>query len=80
MAHRAPLEHIDGRLTAAYVRRLDRRYNLATAVAVAAAGLAFVQWEAGLCLVGLVTLFYMLPPPTPAYVEQAPIVEGETEG
>lgn len=73
-------EHIDGRLTAAYVRRLDRRYNWATVVALAAAILASFNWEAGLSLVGLVTLFYLLPPPTPVYVEEAPIVEGETEG
>lgn len=73
-------EHIDGRLTATYVRHLDRRYNIAAAVAVAAAALAFVRWEAGLVLVSLVTLFYLLPPPTPDYVEEAPIVEGETEG
>ena len=73
-------EHIDGRLTAAYVSHLDRRYNIATAVAVAAAALGFFRWEAGLSLVSLVTVFYLLPPPTPAYVEEAPIVEGETEG
>lgn len=73
-------EHIDGRLTATYVRRLDRRYNIATVVAVGAAILGFVRWESGLGLISLVTLFYLLPPPTPDYVEEAPIVEGEAEG
>jgi uncharacterized membrane protein len=69
--------HVDGRLAAAYVRRLNTRYNLATALALAAAALGFVRWEIGLGLVSLVTLFYLLPPPTPAYVEEAPIIEGE---
>lgn len=73
-------EHIDGRLTAAYVRQLDLRYDFATATAVGAAVLGFIRWELGLCLVSMVTLFYLLPPPTPAYVEQAPIVEGESDG
>jgi uncharacterized membrane protein len=72
--------HVDGRLAAAYVRRLNGRYNVATAVAVGAVVLGIVRWEIGLSLVSVVTLFYLLPPPTPVYVKEAPIVEGETEG
>src|SRR4029453_12094171 len=69
--------HVDGRLAAEYVRKLNRRYGIATVLAVGAAVLGFVSWEAGLGLVSMITLFFLLPPPTPAYVEEAPIVEGE---
>jgi uncharacterized membrane protein len=69
--------HVDGRLAAAYVRGLNARYNIVTMLAVAAAIIAFVRWEIGLALASLITLFYLLPPPTPVYVEKAPIVEGE---
>jgi hypothetical protein len=44
----------------------------------AAAGLAFLSWEAGLALAGAVTLFYLRAPETPVYIEQAPKVEGES--
>ena len=69
--------HVDGRLAAAYVRQLNRRYTIATVLALGAAVLGFIRWEVGLGLVSMVTLFFLLPPPTPAYVEEAPIVEGE---
>ena len=69
--------HVDGRLAAAYVRQLNRRYTLGTILALGAAGLGFIHWQVGLGLVSIVTLFFLLPPPTPVYVEEAPIVEGE---
>ena len=69
--------HVDGRLTPAYVHRLNARYNVSTALMVAAAGLAFLRWEVGLALASVVTLFYLLAPPTPVYTEAAPVVEGE---
>lgn len=69
--------HVDDRLEPHYVSRLSRRYNVSTLVMLAAGGLAFVSWQAGLALAGAVTLFYLLPPPTPVYLEEAPIVEGE---
>lgn len=69
--------HVDGRLADAYVRSLNFRYNLVTVLALAAAAVSFVDWQIGLGLASLITLFYLLPPPTPVYVEEAPIVEGE---
>lgn len=69
--------HVDDRLEPQYVARLNRRYNLSTLLLVLAGGLAFVSWQAGLALAAIVTLFYLLPPPTPVYTEEAPVVEGE---
>ena len=69
--------HVDDRLEMHYVHRLNRRYNVTTLLMIVAGGLAFVCWQAGLGLAALVTLFYVLPPPTPVYTEEAPIVEGE---
>ena len=69
--------HVDDRLEAHYVARLNRRYNVSTLLMIAAGALAFVSWQAGLALAALVTFFYVLPPPTPVYTEEAPIVEGE---
>ena len=69
--------HVDDRLEPHYVHRLNRRYNISTLLMVVAGGLAFVSWQAGLGLAALVTLFYVLPPPTPVYTEEAPVVEGE---
>ena len=70
--------HIDGRLDPRYVRRLNQRYNRATALMLAAAALSFMWWEIGLMLAGIVTLSYLLPPRTPVYVGEAPVVEGES--
>ena len=69
---------VDDRLDQAYVARLTRRYTLTTALMVAAAALAFARWEAGLALAAVVTLSYLRAPETPVYVEEAPVVEGET--
>jgi len=69
--------HVDDRLEPRYVARLNRRYNASTLLLVLAGALAFVSWQAGLALAGAVTLFYLLPPPTPIYAEEAPAVEGE---
>ena len=69
--------HVDGRLAASYVRGLNTRYNVVAILAVAAGLLAFLRWEVGLGVASLITLFYLLPPPTPIYVAKAPIVEGE---
>lgn len=68
---------VDARLDADYVRRLSRTYDIATALVIAAAVLAWVRWEAGLALAGLVTLWYLRPPETPVYQREAPEVEGE---
>jgi uncharacterized membrane protein len=69
--------HVDGRLDPAYVHRLNRRYNVSTLLMVVAAGLVFLRWEIGFALAAAVTLFYLFAPPTPVYVEEAPVVEGE---
>ena len=69
--------HVDVRLEPHYVDRLERRYNASTVLLVIAAGLALLRWEAGLVLASAVTLYFLLAPPTPVYIEEAPIVEGE---
>ena len=68
---------VDDRLEPAYVARLTRKYYAATGLMAAAAGLAFVRWEAGLALAGAVILSFLRAPETPAYVARAPVVEGE---
>ena len=69
--------HVDTRLEPAYVRKLSRRYDVTVVLMIAAGGIALVHWAAGLALAALVTLFYILPPPTPVYSEESPVVEGE---
>lgn len=69
--------HIDSRLLPAYVARLDRRYNISTGLMILAGALAFVRWEIGLALASAITIFFILPPPTPGYTGLAPVVEGE---
>ena len=69
--------HVDARLEADYVRRLSRRYNVSTLLMVVAGALAFLSWPIGLALAGIVTLYFLLPPPTPVYRREAPAVEGE---
>ena len=69
--------HVDARLEPEYVDCVNRRYNVSTALLIVAAALVLIRWEAGLALASAVTLFYLLAPPTPVYIEEAPIVEGE---
>ena len=69
--------HVDARLERAYVRRLDIVYASSAALLVVAAAVSLVSWEAGLALATGVTLFFALPPATPAYRTVAPKVEGE---
>jgi uncharacterized membrane protein len=71
------LGHVDSRLEPTYVQRINRRYHISTLLMLTAGVLAFVHWQAGLALAGLVSLYYILPPPTPLYAEEAPVVEGE---
>ena len=71
---------VDDRLEPSYVDRLTRKYHVTTALMVAAAALVFVRWEAGLALAAVVTLYYLKAPETPVYTEQAPTVEGESDG
>ena len=58
-------------------KRLDRHYRrllLGNAIAVA---LVFVRWEVGLAVSTVLILSLLLPPATPRYIRQAPVVEGE---
>jgi uncharacterized membrane protein len=69
--------HIDARLEAHYVRRLMRRFRLVAAGNVAAAVLVFYHWPTGLALSALMTAWLLLPPETPRYITEAPVIEGE---
>jgi len=68
---------IDDRLDQAYVDRLTRKYYWTTGLMGAAVALAFIRWELGLALAGLVILSYLRPPETPVYTGRAPVVEEE---
>ena len=69
--------HIDARLEDDYVKRLIRNFRLVAAGNVAAAVLVFVNWPSGLLLSGLLIAWLLLPPETPRYTTQAPVIEGE---
>lgn len=69
--------HIDARLEQAYVDRLMRNFRIVALLNVAAAGLVFVSWPAGLALSGVLMLWLLMPPETPRYVTEAPVIEGE---
>lgn len=70
--------HIDPRLESDYVRRLMRNFRLVAAGNVVAAMLVFVSWPAGLAVSGLLMAWLLLPPETPRYTTQAPVIEGES--
>lgn len=68
---------VDTRLEPTYVRRLNRRYWLLAAVNFAALLLVLVRWELGLAVSTLALLTLLIPPATPRYSTEAPVVEGE---
>ena len=68
---------VDDRLEETYVARLTRKYEVTTVLMIAAAGLSWFSWQAGLALATVVILFYLRAPETPVYVKEAPKVEGE---
>ena len=70
--------HSDARLEPAYVKRLMRNFRLVAMGHVAAAALVFLHWPSGLTLSGLMILWLLLPPPTPRYITEAPVIEGES--
>lgn len=70
--------HIDPRLEPDYVRHLMRNFRLVAAGNVAAAVLVFFSWQAGLALSGLLMGWLLLPPETPRYTTEAPVIEGES--
>lgn len=69
--------HIDPRLTRDYVRRLMRNFRLVALGHVAAAVVVFLHWPSGLLLSGLLIGWLLLPPETPRYTTEAPVIEGE---
>ena len=70
--------HIDPRLEPDYVRRLIRNFRLVALGNVAAAMIVFLHWPTGLMLSGLLMGWLLLPPETPRYTTEAPVIEGET--
>jgi uncharacterized membrane protein len=69
---------VDDRLDPEYVARLTRKYQLMTAMSVAAAALSFLSWVAGLALALALILYFLKAPETPAYVGRAPKAEGDS--
>lgn len=69
---------VDSRLEPSYVARLNQRYWWFVLLNLLAALLVLLRWEAGLALSTLLLLSLLLPPETPRYRTEAPIVEGET--
>jgi uncharacterized membrane protein len=70
--------HIDPRLERDYVRQLMRNFRWVALGNVAAAALVFVHWPSALILSGLLIAWLLLPPETPRYTTEAPVVEGES--
>jgi uncharacterized membrane protein len=69
--------HVDGRLEPGYVTRLNRKYWYSTVVLLAGATLRIASWPVGLALAAAVTLYYLIPPETPSYIDDAPVIQGE---
>ncbi|HXG99612.1 MAG TPA: TMEM175 family protein [Sphingomicrobium sp.] len=68
---------VDARLDPVYVDRLDRHYRHLFFGHAIAAILVFFKWEVGLGVSALLTLRLLLPPETPQYTTESPVVEGE---
>lgn len=71
-------DQIDTRLEPAYVLRLNTRYWIFAILNALAALLVWFWWEAGLALSSALMLSLLIPPETPRYRTEAPIVEGES--
>ena len=69
--------HIDARLERDYVRGLTRHYRIVAALHVVAALLVFWHWQTGLTLAGVLVAWMLIPPDTPRYITEAPVIEGE---
>lgn len=69
---------VDTRLEPAYSHRLNRHYWLLAAANLAAVALVLIRWEVGLALSSLALLALLIPPETPRYRTEAPVVEGES--
>ena len=71
--------HIDPRLEADYVAHLMRNFRRVAIGNVLAAIIVFINWPSGLMLSALLIGWLLLPPATPRYTTEAPVVEGEAD-
>ncbi len=69
--------HIDVRLERDYVERLTRNFRIVAGLNVVAAVLVFVNWQIGLAMSAMLMVWLLLPPETPRYITEAPVIEGE---
>ncbi|WP_118857477.1 TMEM175 family protein [Sphingomonas mesophila] len=69
---------VDSRLEPSYIARLNRGYWALGIANLAAAGLVFADWRLGLGLSTAALMALIIPPHTPRYRTEAPIVEGES--
>lgn len=69
--------HIDARLERDYVERLTRNFRIVAGLNIVAAVLVFVNWPIGLAMSAMLMLWLVLPPETPRYITEAPVIEGE---
>lgn len=70
--------HIDARLERDYVAGLTRHYRIVAALYVVAALVVFWHWQTGLALAAALVAWMLIPPDTPRYITEAPIIEGES--
>jgi uncharacterized membrane protein len=68
---------VDDRLDPTYVRRLNLIYLGSSGLMTLAAALTFVAPWTGLVMALTIVLAYLIPPQTPVYIAEAPVVEGE---
>ncbi|MDQ3080186.1 MAG: TMEM175 family protein [Pseudomonadota bacterium] len=69
--------HIDARLERDYGKDLTRRYRIVAMLNVVAAIVVFWHWPLGLALSTALVAWLIIPPETPRYITEAPIIEGE---
>jgi uncharacterized membrane protein len=69
---------VDARLDPSYVTRLDWHYRLIFIGNLVAALVVFFSWAIGVAIAALLTLSLAVPPATPRYITESPIVEGES--
>lgn len=69
--------HIDARLERDYVQRLTFHYRVAALLNLVAVVVVFAHWPTGLALAAGLVAWLIIPPATPRYITEAPIVEGE---
>ena len=69
--------HIDTRLEPDYVTRLTTHYRIVAGLNLGAAIVVFWSWPAGLALSAALIGWLLIPPETPRYTTEAPIIEGE---